>query len=64
MEAAGGCAFADETVHGGKRQPIFRSYVYALMDQPNITVLTGALATRILFNLRHATGVKFHYQEN
>ena len=64
MEAAGGCAFVDETVRGGKRQSIFRSYVYALMDQPNITVLTGALATRILFNRRHATGVKFHYQEN
>src|SRR4029077_6829527 len=43
MEAAGGCAFFDETVRGGKRQSIFRSYVYALMDQPNITVLTGAL---------------------
>jgi choline dehydrogenase-like flavoprotein len=62
MEAAGGFAFVDETVRGGKRQSIFRSYVYALMDQPNITVLTGALATRILFNRRHAEGVKFHYQ--
>ena len=56
MEVAGGCALVDETVRGGKRQSIFRSYVYPLMAQPNITVLTGALATRILFDHRHATG--------
>jgi choline dehydrogenase len=62
MEAAGGCAFVDETVRGGKRQSIFRSYVYPLMAQPNITVLTGALTTRILFARRHATGVEFRYQ--
>src|SRR5262249_4348943 len=48
MEAAGGCALVDETVRHGKRQSIFRSYVYPLMDQPNITVLTGALMTRIV----------------
>ena len=62
MEASGGCALVDETVHDGKRQSIFRSYVYPRMDQPNITVLTGALATRILFHRRRATGVEFHYQ--
>jgi choline dehydrogenase len=62
MEAAGGCAFVDETIREGKRQSVFRSYVYPLMAQPNITVLTGALATRILFNRRRATGVEFHYQ--
>ena len=62
MEAAGGCALVDETIRDGKRQSIFRSYVYPLMDQPNITVLTGALATRILFHRRRATGVEFHYQ--
>src|SRR5215475_610922 len=62
MEAAGGCAFVDETVCDGKRQSIFRSYVYPLMDRPNITVLTGALTTRILFDRRRATGIEFHYQ--
>jgi choline dehydrogenase-like flavoprotein len=62
MEAAGGCAFVDETVRDGKRQSIFRSYVYPLIDRPNITVLTGALAARILFHRRRATGVEFHYQ--
>ena len=62
MESSGGCAFADETIRDGKRQSIFRSYVYALMDQPNITVLTGALATRILFHRHRAAGVTFQYQ--
>jgi len=62
MEAAGGCALVDETVHDGKRRSIFRSYVYPLMAQPNITVLTGALGARILFDRRRATGVEFHYQ--
>ena len=62
MESSGGCAFLDETVRDGKRQSIFRSYLYPLMGQPNLTVLTGALTTRILFDRRRATGVKFHCQ--
>ena len=62
MEGVGGCAFIDETVRNGKRQSIFRSYVYPIMDQPNITVLTGALVARILFNRDRATGVEFQYQ--
>jgi choline dehydrogenase len=62
MEAAGGCALADEIIRDGKRQSIFRSYVYPLMDRPNITVLTNALARRILFQRRRATGVEFQYQ--
>src|SRR5215475_6232682 len=62
MEAAGGCAFVDETVRDGKRQSIFRSYVYPLMGQPNIMVLTGALVTRIVFDRHRATAVQFRYQ--
>jgi choline dehydrogenase len=62
MESAGGCALVDETVCEGKRQSIFRSYLYPLMAQPNITVLTGALTTRILFHRRRATGLEYRYQ--
>ena len=62
MESVGGCAFIDETVRNGKRQSIFRSYMYPLMAQSNTTVLTGALTTRILFDGRRATGIVFHYQ--
>ncbi len=62
MEADGGCALVDETVTDGKRRSLFRSYVIPLMDQPNITVLTGALVTRITFDKRRATGVDFEHQ--
>jgi choline dehydrogenase len=62
MEVAGGCALVDETVRDGKRQSIFRSYLYPLMAQPNITVLTGALTTRILFDGSRTSGVEFQYQ--
>ncbi len=58
MEATGGCAFTDETIRDGKRRSIFRSYVYPRMAQPNLTVLTGALATRISFQHRRASGVE------
>jgi choline dehydrogenase len=62
MEAAGGCAVVDETVRDGRRQSIYRSYVYPLMDRPSLTVLTRALATRILFDGHCATGIEFHWQ--
>lgn len=62
MEEAGGCAFVDETVRDGKRQSIFRSYLYPLMIQPNLTVLTGALTLRICFDERRASAVEFLYQ--
>ena len=61
MEAAGGCAWIDETVRDGRRQSIFRSYLYPIMDQPNLTVLTGALAGRIRFAGNRATGIEFLY---
>jgi choline dehydrogenase len=63
MEAAGGCALVDETVRDGRRQSIFRSYLFPIMHQANITVLTGALARRIVFNGRRATGIEFGYEE-
>ena len=62
MENEGGCAFIDETVHEGKRRSIFRSYVYPILDQPNITVLTNALVTRLLFQRRRATGIQFRHE--
>jgi choline dehydrogenase len=61
MESAGGCALVDETVCGGRRRSIFRSYVYPLMDQPNLTVLTGGLVRRILFRRGQAMGIEFQY---
>jgi choline dehydrogenase len=62
MEAEGGCALIDEIVHDGRRQSVFRSYAYSRMHQSNLTVLTGAVVTRILFERQRATGVEFFYQ--
>lgn len=62
MEASGGCAFVDETVHRERRQSVFRSYTYPWMSQANLTVLTGALVTRIFFEARRATGVEVQYK--
>jgi len=62
MEVDQGCALVDETVLDGKRKSIFRSYVYPVMDQPNITVLSGALAMQILFDHRRAAGIEFRYK--
>src|SRR5262249_26848295 len=62
METAGGCALVDETVRHGERRSIFRSYLYPRMIQPNVTVLTGALARRIRFDGRRATGVEFEFR--
>lgn len=60
MESDRGCAFADEIIRDRRRQSIFRSYTYPWMGQPNLTVLTGAVATRILFERQRAAAVEFH----
>ena len=57
-----GRAFADETVCEGRRRSIFRSYLSPRMATRNITVVTGALATRILFERCRATGIEFSCQ--
>jgi choline dehydrogenase len=62
MESAAGSALVDETVRDGKRRSIFRSYLHPLLDQPNVTVLTGALVARILFRGRRAMGVELNCQ--
>jgi len=59
MESPNGCAFVDETVCEGRRRSIFRSYLYPRMAEPNLTVVTGALVARILFDRCRATGVEF-----
>ena len=61
MKAAGGCAIVDNIIHNGKRQSAYRSYIYPWLLQSNLTVLTGALANRILFVGSRATSIEFEY---
>ena len=58
MEAARGASITDVRLRDGKRESIFRSYVFPLMDQPNLTVLTKALVRRVTFRGKRATGVE------
>jgi len=64
MEGAGGASIFDLRARDGCRQSVFRSYVFPYMDRPNLTVLTGALVTRLTFDQVErnlATGVEFSH---
>ncbi len=58
MEGNGGCALIDMRVQDGRRLSVFRSYAYPCMASPNLTVLTGTLATRIIFEGKRAVGIE------
>src|SRR3977135_1094280 len=58
MEANAGTALSNVRIRDGKRLSVFRSYVYPWMDRPNLTVLTGTLVTKVLFDGKRATGVE------
>lgn len=58
MEADGGAAINDLRIRDGKRLSVFRSYTYPRMAQPNLTVLTDALVSRLTFDNRKVTGVE------
>jgi choline dehydrogenase len=62
MEADGGASAADMRIRDGKRQSVFRSYVFRHMDQPNLTVLPHALVTRLTFEGNRTTGVEISYE--
>jgi choline dehydrogenase len=62
MEAAKGASISDVRVRNGKRESIFRSYVFPYMDRPNLTVLSHALVTRVTFQGKRATGVEISYR--
>ena len=58
MEGPGGAAIADLRIRDGRRESVFRSYTYRVMHQPNLTVLTGALVSRLLLKGRTVEGVE------
>jgi choline dehydrogenase len=61
MEGDGGASIIDVRIRAGKRQSVFRSYVFPYMGRPNLTVLTHALVTRLTFAGTRATGVEISY---
>jgi choline dehydrogenase len=61
MEAGTGASIMDVRARNGKRQSVFRSYVFPYMDRPSLTVLTEALVTRVLFDGKQAVGVEIYH---
>lgn len=58
MEGRGGAAITDLLVKDGQRSSVFRSYVRPRMGQPNLTVLTNALVSRLVLSGTTVTGVE------
>ena len=59
MEGEGGAAITNLRIRDGRRLSVFRTYTYPYMAHPNLTVLTGALVTRVVFDGKRAAGVEF-----
>jgi choline dehydrogenase len=60
-ESEGGGSKAELTHCDGKRRSIFRSYVWPYMERSNLTVLSNALVTRLVFEKRRAIGVEVEF---
>jgi choline dehydrogenase len=54
-----GFARFDRNVHRGRRLSAARAYLHPVMDRPNLTVRTFALATKVTFDGTRATGVEY-----
>jgi choline dehydrogenase len=63
MEGPGGCSLVEIRMRDWQRLSIFRSYTFPYMDRPNLTVLTSALVTRLIFEGRRVSAVEFTYQD-
>jgi choline dehydrogenase len=59
MEGAGGCAIANTVIKNGERYRVATAYLNPVMDRRNLTVLTGATATRVMLRRTRATGLQF-----
>jgi choline dehydrogenase len=58
MEGRGGVAINDLIVCDGRRRSIFRSYAHRRLGQPNLTVLTHAMVSKLLFEGTTVAGVE------
>ncbi|BAZ02661.1 glucose-methanol-choline oxidoreductase [Tolypothrix tenuis PCC 7101] len=58
MEGRGGAAINDLIIRNGRRSSIFRSYVYPLLNQPNLSVLTHTIVSKLIFDGKSVIGVE------
>jgi choline dehydrogenase len=61
MEGEGGCSASEFRTRDGRRLSVFRSYIFPYMDRPNLTVLTHATVTRLIFEGKRTSGVEIAY---
>jgi choline dehydrogenase len=54
-----GVGYHQTTTVNGKRCSTAKGYLHPVMDRPNLRVITGALAQRITFAGKRATGIDF-----
>ncbi len=55
-----GFAHFDRNISNGRRLSASRAYLHPVMDRPNLTVITRAMVTRVLFKGKTAIGVEYH----
>jgi choline dehydrogenase len=53
-----GVGFMQHTIRDGRRQSAYVAFVKPILDRPNLTVRTGCLVQRILFENKTAVGVE------
>jgi choline dehydrogenase len=58
MESRGGAAINDLIVRDGRRVSVFRSYVQPRRAQPNLTILTHTLVSKLIFRGTRVVGVE------
>lgn len=58
MEGRGGAAINDLIIKDGRRSSIYRSYVHPCLAQPNLTVLTDTMVTRLILDGSSVVGVE------
>jgi choline dehydrogenase len=63
MEGPGGCSLTEFRMRNRQRLSVFRSYTFPFMDRPNLTVLSSAFVTRLIFERKRVTAVEFVYQD-
>jgi choline dehydrogenase len=57
-----GFAAFDRNIQHGRRLSAARAYLHPVRNRTNLTVVTGAFVTRVIFRGRRAAGVEFRHQ--
>jgi choline dehydrogenase len=62
QEGPGGGAVTNVRIRDGRRLNIPEAYLYPIMDQSNLTVLTGAFVIKLMIEGTAVTGVEFEWR--